>query len=41
MADQASATAGGTQGNTQQQAQDLELQGIVANGVLGGLKVIS
>lgn len=39
MADQASATAGGTQGNTQQQAQDLELQGIVANGVLGGLPV--
>jgi hypothetical protein len=39
MADQASATAGGTQGTTTQLSQDIELQGIVANGVLGGLPV--
>ena len=39
MATEANATAGGTQGNTTQQTQAIELQGIKADGVLGGLPV--
>lgn len=39
MATEANATAGGTQGTTTQQTQAIELQGIKADGVLGGLPV--